>query len=70
MIVIGDGAITTEMRANGYVATICGLISGSMSPDMPEFQDLHVTRKHLEDLQSRIAQFLKHLDREAGGKNE
>jgi hypothetical protein len=54
-IMVGNAAITSEMKARGYYATIAATVG-----DL-QFQDLHVTYDQLIDLQGRIEMVLRHF---------
>jgi hypothetical protein len=58
-ILLGNGAITKELASQGYVATLCAGYGENPKIGYYCTQDLHATRKQLEDLRSSIDFFLK-----------
>jgi hypothetical protein len=53
-ISLGDGGISPQMAKEGYLATICAGFGGNPKIGFNGTQDLHVTRKQLEELRSSI----------------
>lgn len=58
-VTVGNSGITPDLEAKGYVGTICSQVQDKP----PMFQDLHVTRKQLEELQKDIVHFLSFVDK-------
>lgn len=58
-LVIGNAGITPMMAEAGYIGTICAEVDGGDRGCESVVQDLHVTKKQLEDLRDGIDFFLK-----------
>lgn len=62
LVLLGNCGLSLEQKKRGYVATICSQIQKTASNVPHASQDLHVTRKQLEDLKDAIERFLKNND--------
>lgn len=57
-IILGNQAISKKLASEGYVATLCAGYGENPMVGFYCTQDLHVTRKQLEDLRTSIDFFL------------
>jgi hypothetical protein len=61
ILCLGNAGVSREQRDKGYVATICASLQGQSEDGQLAFQDLHVTKRQLEELGKAIQVYLERI---------